>query len=172
MLGLEWKDIDFDNNVVSINRAYYYSPYYKECFTDTPKTETSRRSLKMPDHVMNILKDYQEWKNGQKEICGGSWVDTDRLFTSWNGEPMNPSTPDYFLRRLCKRRGLRVVTIHSFRHFNASVLINSGVDVVTVQTALGHSTPATTLNIYSHNFSNAQTRAMEAIANAIALQVV
>jgi site-specific recombinase XerD len=64
---------------------------------------------------------------------------------------------------------MRKVNIHSFRHFNASALIDSGVDVVTVQTALGHSTPATTLSIYSHAFGNAQTRAMEAIANAIDL---
>ena len=82
---------------------------------------------------------------------------------------MHPSTPYNYLSALCKRTGMRKVNVHSFRHFNASVLINSGVDVVTVQAALGHSTPATTLSIYSHSFSNAQTRAMEAIANAIDL---
>ena len=64
---------------------------------------------------------------------------------------------------------MRKVTIHSFRHFNASALINSGVDVVTVQTALEHSTAAATLSIYSHAFESTQTRAMEAIANVIDL---
>ena len=118
---------------------------------------------------MDILKEYREWQNEQKEICGGSWVDTNRLFTKWNGEPMAATAPAYFLDTFAKRNDMRRVTVHSFRHFNASALINEGVDVVTVQAALGHSTAATTLSIYSHAFSNAQTKAMEAISNAIAI---
>lgn len=170
LLGLEWKDIDFDNDVIFIKRAYYYSPYHKKSFTDTPKTATSLRGLKLPSHVMETIKEYRKWQERRREICGGSWIETDRLFTAWNGEPMHPSTPYRYLKKFCMRIGMRKVNIHSFRHFNASALINSGVDVVTVQTALGHSTPSTTLNIYSHSFNNAQTRAMEAIANAIDLK--
>ena len=169
LAGFEWKDIDFTNDIISITRAYYYDSHKGECFTDTPKTKTSRRSLKLPAHLMATLKEYREWQDKQREICGGSWVDTDRLFTRWNGEPMNPNKPLEYLKNLSKRTGIRKVTIHSFRHFNASALINSGVDVVTVQTALGHSTAATTLSVYSHAFNSAQTRAMEAIANAIDL---
>ena len=169
LLGLEWRDIDFNNDTITISRAYYYDSHRREYFTDTPKTKQSRRTLKMPSHVMDALKDFKAWQDTQKEIWGGSWVDTDRLFTQPNGEPMNTNKPYNYLREFCKRSGMRMCNVHSFRHFNASALINSGVDVVTVQTALGHSTPSTTLNFYSHNFSNAQTRAMVAIANAIDL---
>ena len=169
LLGLEWKDIDFNNDTITISRAYYYDAHKREYFTDTPKTKQSRRTLKMPAHVMDTLKDFKTWQDHQREIWGGSWVDTDRLFTQPNGEPMNTNKPYNYLREFCKREGMRMCNVHSFRHFNASALINSGVDVVTVQTALGHSTPSTTLNFYSHNFSNAQTRAMVAIANAIDL---
>jgi integrase len=169
LLGLEWKDICFANNVISINRAYYYSTQERVCFTDTPKTKTSRRSLKLPAHVIQTLSEFKAWQDGQREICGGSWVESDRLFTSWNGSPMHPHAPYNYLTDFCKRSGMRRVSVHSFRHFNASALIDGGVDVVTVQTALGHSTAATTLSIYSHAFNNAQTRAMEAVANAIDL---
>jgi integrase len=169
LLGLEWKDVSFTDNVISINRAYYYSQYEHTCFTDTPKTANSRRSLKLPVHVMDMLREYKDYQDKQREICGGSWVESDRLFTRWNGIPINPCIPYSYLTSFCKRHGLKRVSIHDFRHFNASVLINSGVDVVTVQTALGHSTAATTLNIYSHAFKNAQTRASEAIANALDL---
>ena len=48
-------------------------------------------------------------------------------------------------------------------------MVYSDVDVVTVQTALEHSTAATTLSIYSRAFNSAQTRAMEAVANVIDL---
>ena len=169
LLGLEWQDLDFGSNTLSISRAYYYSSIDRTHYTDTPKTKNSRRNLKLPAHVMDILKEYQAWQNEQKEICGSSWVDTNRLFTKWNGEPMAATAPAYFLNTFAKRNGMRRVTVHSFRHFNASALINEGVDVVTVQAALGHSTAATTLSIYSHAFSNAQTKAMEAISNAIAI---
>jgi integrase len=165
LTGLEWKDVDFDNAVISINRAYYIDK--GGCYTDTPKTATSRRSLKLPVHIMNVLKDYREWQNVQRETCGGSWVECDRLFTSWDGTPMNLATPYNYFMAFCERTGMRKVSIHSFRHFNASVLIHSGVDVVKVQTSLGHSTPTTTLNQYSHAFNTARTRAMEAVANAI-----
>jgi integrase len=169
LLGLEWKDVDFDNNTISINRAYYYSLMDKACYTDTPKTKASRRSLKLPANVMDTLKAYKTWQDAQREVCGGSWADTDRIITAWNGQPMHPNAPGYYLDKLCKRTGMRKVTVHSFRHFNASALINSGIDVVTVQTALGHSTAATTLSIYSHAFNSAQTRAMEAISSVMDL---
>ena len=169
LLGFEWKDVDFDNNTISINRAYYYSSIERTHFTDTPKTKTSRRSLKLPAHVMETLKEYKAWQYKQREFCGGSWIETDRLFTNLDGSHMPTTAPRNYLKSLCKRTGMRSVTIHSFRHFTASALIDGGVDVVAVQTALGHSTAATTLSIYSHAFSNAQTRAMEAISSAIDL---
>ena len=40
--------------------------------------------------------------------------------------------------------------LHDLRHFYASGLIAAGCDVVTVQRALGHSTPRITLDIYRH----------------------
>ena len=58
----------------------------------------------------------------------------------------------------------------AFRHLNASLLINAGVDVKTVQSCLGHSTPTTTLQIYSHSFQAAQAAAMDCIANSIHLK--
>lgn len=167
LLGLEWKDIDFNNSVVSIRRAYYYSSAEHTSYTDTPKTKRSRRSLKAPVEVMDALRELQAWQNGQRELFGGSWVETDRLFTKPDGSPMSTSAPYNYLQTFTKRMGLPKATVHSFRHFNASVLIAQGVDIVAVQTALGHSTPSTTLNIYSHAFDDAQTRAMEAVATAI-----
>ncbi len=54
-------------------------------------------------------------------------------------------------------------------HLNASLLINAGIDVKTVQSCLGHSTPVTTLQVYSHAFQTAQAVAMQAVANALPL---
>lgn len=65
---------------------------------------------------------------------------------------------------------MRYVSNHSMRHLNASLLINAGVDVKTVQSCLGHSEATTTMSIYLHTFQAAQARAMDAVAEAIRLK--
>ena len=62
---------------------------------------------------------------------------------------------------------MRFCNLHSFRHLNASLLINSGIDIRTVSACLGHSQTSTTLNIYAHTFEQAKANAMETVANAI-----
>jgi site-specific recombinase XerD len=92
---------------------------------------------------------------------------TDRLFIAWNGEPMGTSTPLKWLNCFVERSGMRKVTVHSFRHLNASLLINNDVDVKTVSAALGHAQPSTTLNIYAHTFAQAQAKASEAVGDVL-----
>ncbi|WP_235379533.1 tyrosine-type recombinase/integrase [Pseudoflavonifractor phocaeensis] len=70
---------------------------------------------------------------------------------------------------ICQETGQRFLGVHHFRHLNASLLINSGADVRTVSASLGHSQVTTTLNIYAHTFAEAQARAGEAVAEALAL---
>jgi len=166
MLGLEWKDINYDYSIVSIRRTSNYTPA-KGIYTDTTKTKRSQRSIKLPQFVMDLLKKYQTEQNAEKERLGNKWEDCDRLFTQWNGAPMNPHTAGYWLRDFCNENNFRFCDTHSFRHLNASLLINAGIDVTSVSANLGHSQTSTTLNIYSHYFQVAQARASEAITNAI-----
>lgn len=170
LLGLEWKDIDFESGVVSIRRT---SLFTKEngVYTDTPKTKGSQRSLKLPVEVLAVLRKYRAEQNERRLKMGDQWHNHDRLFTAWNGEPMGNSTPYHWLLGFCERTGMRRVNIHSFRHLNASLLINSGVDVRTVSASLGHSNTSTTLNIYAHTFAEAQAKASEAVANALDFKV-
>jgi len=167
MLGLEWKDIDFDSCVINICRTSLYSKQYGGTFTDTTKTEGSQRSLKLPVCVFDLLREYKTEQAKERLKHGDKWVYTDRLFTSWNGEPMGTSTPLKWLHDFLDRTGMRKVTVHSFRHLNASLLINAGVDVKTVSASLGHSETATTLNIYAHTFAQAQAKASDAVANVL-----
>lgn len=166
LLGLEWKDIDFENNVVSIRRTSLYTKE-KGIYTDTPKTKGSMRSLKFPGEVIDLLRRYRSEQNQERFRLGDQWNFTDRLFTKWNGLPMNPETTYNWLKKFCKRNNIRFLGVHSFRHLNASLLITSGVDARTVSASLGHSNTSTTLNIYAHTFAEAQARASEAVANAL-----
>lgn len=165
MLGLEWKDIDFENNIISIKRTSNYTSE-RGIYTDTTKTKRSKRVLKISPYIMGILKELKDEQDEEALRLGDKWVESDRLFVKWNGEPMNNQTPYGWLKEFCEKNDMPFYGIHSFRHFAASALISSGLDVVTVSGALGHCNSGTTLNIYSHMFQTAQARVAQAMDGA------
>lgn len=117
LLGLEWKDIDFENNVINVRRTSCYTPD-RGIYTDTTKTKTSQRSLKFPQFIMDLLKELKEYQDGEALKLGNKWVETDRLFTKDNGKPQHPNTTYQWLKRFCERNGLPFYGIHSYRHRN------------------------------------------------------
>lgn len=166
LLGLEWKDVDFENNVISVRRTSNYTAD-KGVYTDITKTKKSQRSLKFPPIVMELLNAYKKEQDEERERLGSKWIDYDRLFVKWNGEPMNNNTPYFWFHDFCEQHNFRFCDIHSMRHFYASALINEGVDAAAVSGALGHSVISTTTSIYCHVFQQAQARAGDAIASVL-----
>lgn len=166
MLGLEWKDIDFEHDLIHVRRTSQYTSE-KGIYTDTTKTRKSKRVSKMPASIMNLLRQFKADQNEEARRLGTKWEDYDRLFTKWNGAPMNPQTPFEWLKGYCERIGIPFRNIHSLRHLHASLLIFEGVDVVAVSEDMGHSVIGTTLNLYSHMFQEAKARNCDAISNAL-----
>lgn len=166
MLGLEWKDIDFEHDLIHVRRTSQYTAE-KGIYTDTTKTRKSKRVSKMPASIMNLLRQFKAEQDEEARRLGTKWEDHDRLFTKWNGAPMNPQTPFEWLKGYCERIGILFRNIHSLRHLHASLLIFEGVDVVAVSEDMGHSVVGTTLNLYSHMFQEAKARNCDAISNAL-----
>jgi integrase len=169
LLGLEWPDFTEGMSSMSIRRTANYS---KELgyYTDTPKTKSSFRTVELPDEIAGMLMAYKDKQRAYAESLGDKWQATDRLFTSWNGSPMYTNAPERLMRRVCKKNDLKPIPLHSFRHFNASLLINAGLDVKTVSAHLGHSVPTTTLNIYTHEFQRAQSRVKDTAGSLLDLK--
>ena len=165
MLGLEWKDIDFEHNIISVRRTSNYTAE-RGTYTDTTKTKRSQRTLKIAQPIMDLLRQFKEEQDNEALRLGDKWVDTDRLFTKWDGREMNNQTPYGWLKEFCEKNDLPFYGLHSFRHFAASSLISAGLDVTTVSGALGHCNSGTTLNVYSHMFQTAQARVAEAMDEA------
>ncbi len=164
MCGLTWDNIDFENHIITIDKALYHIGH-KGATLDTPKTVTSNRSLKLGEEVFTYLRRLQTHYESEKLRLGTKWQDNNFVFRRDDGAVISPLTPNEWLHRFCRREGLKYVVPHSFRHLCASLMIESGASVKTVQTCLGHSEASTTLNIYAHAFSRAQAIASEAVAS-------
>ena len=166
LMGLEWKDIDFESGVVSVRRTSNYT-VKTGIYTDTTKTKNSQRSMKLPQLVLDILKEHKAEQDEERIKLGTKWFECDRLFVTADGHPMHNNTTYNWLRKFCKKNDFPFRDIHSLRHFYASALINEGIDVATISSALGHSAISTTTSIYLHAFQDANARASEAIANVL-----
>ena len=167
LLGLEWKDIHWENCTITIRRNSVYIPE-KGTYTDTPKMRKSVRTIKLPKESFDMLQLYRAWQSRQRLKLGDKWHDTDRLFTTWCGKPMNPSTLTCWFTKLARRVGLpEGVTLHSLRHTNASLMIAAGTNIRTVSARLGHSQTSTTTDIYAHAIQSADAAASAAIESII-----
>lgn len=165
-LGLEYKDINFETSVLTICRTSNYHQGYG-VYTDTPKTKSSYRSLYIQPKIVGLIKLLKTQQEQQANDRGDLWVETDRLFIKWNGQPLHPSAPYKWLKRFCERENVSFKGLHSFRHFVASQALASGVDVKAVSSMLGHSQTSTTLNIYAHAVQQANEKALNCVASML-----
>jgi integrase len=134
--GLKHKDIDFKNKTVYIRRSL------------TNKLEGGKRTELSPKSSSSI-REYPLLKivsATYKEVFSGHPSKNEYLFSY--GE----STIARYNRKYSLEAGLKTIRLHDFRHSCASYLINNGMDYLQVSSWLGHKSPVTTLDVYSHLF--------------------
>lgn len=170
LLGLEWKDIDFQKRVIYIRRSSNYTKE-KGTYTSATKTETSIRKISVSKEIISLLKEYKKWQNELRLKKGDKWIDTDRLFTQNNGLPMHPDTPDKWFKKFLQENNLPPITIHGLRHTNASIMIANNIDIITVAGRLGHADKSTPVRIYGHMMNRKEKQAAEIIAEQITRKI-
>ncbi|MBF0713552.1 site-specific integrase [Gemella sp. GH3] len=137
LLALTWKDIDFKNCNLDINKTCTVDKKGKFCINST-KTKTSNRVISLDSGTINLLKEFR-FKSATFNI------DQAIFSKKYN---------DYFnlkLKKIYKKfPQLKKISIHDFRHTHASLLFDSGASIKEVQERLGHADVKTTMNIYTH----------------------
>lgn len=162
-LGLTWKDINFKDNLIDINKSSLYVSG-KGIFDDETKNESSKRVIKVPQSVIDSLKQLQiEQFHKRQMLTDEDWQDCDKVFKASNGSPLHPDTLSSWFKRFLKRHNLPNCHIHTLRHTNASLLIAQGINVRTVSNRLGHAQTSTTENIYSHAIKTADEKVAETL---------
>jgi integrase len=133
-LGLEWRHIDFDSEVISVKQTRSGGK-----ITD-PKTRSSIRDIEMSSVAEKALKRQYE-RTGKKNGF---------VFLTRRGEPYRyiTSMRDRW-KVLLDKSGLEYRKIYTTRHTFASVMLSEGEKSMWVSKTMGHKNLAITLGIYA-----------------------
>lgn len=145
-LGLQWRDLDFDNMTISVERSATYTKK-SGIVVAAPKTATSIRTVPIMASMAALLK---RLKQQVAAKYPDTIIDCAFVFGSPTDvfKPRDPNAVTRQLNRFIKVNGLPNVSPHDLRHTCASLLLSSGADIKSVQEILGHADASTTLNYY------------------------
>lgn len=162
-LALKWSDIDFKESVVSVKRTLTKGLGNK-VIVQTPKTSSSYRKVVIDRNTASVLKDWKQEQRKQQVVIN---INQDQVVFNRGKEsiPLSDGCIVNWNNIISKHAKLRRITIHGFRHTNASLLFEAGVSMKDVQTRLGHKSVKTTMDIYTHISKQHQDKAVEKLGN-------
>ena len=85
------------------------------------------------------------------------------VFTSASGNYKDRSCLNTGFKRFLKGTEFEFLTLHCLQHTNATLLLNSGVDLKIVSEHLGHSDVGTTGNIYADVLASSRQKTAQLI---------
>ncbi len=143
LCALQWSDIDFINNTISItktvqrikNNDINLNAKTKLIITE-PKTEHSVRTIPIPKFLIEILKKYRS--------------DEDIYIFTKSNKPKDPRALEKYFKDLLLKCGIRDLVFHSLRHTYTTRSREAGIDIKILSELLGHSSYKITLDIYVH----------------------
>ena len=150
VFGLQWGDIDWQHDVIYVQRALYWLTQKEMDETKAaqrwrftpPKTALSRRVISLTPILKGAL---------QKHRDDSIKNEYDLIFVNSLRKPMDPEN---FIQREFKKAlkssGVKKIRFHDFRHTFASILIHIQTNMKLVQAQLGHASIQTTSDTYGH----------------------
>lgn len=166
--GLRWDDIDWDANLIRVDRTLTYlkkpGDTQKRFHLGPPKTKQSKRVIPITEECAKALKAQYV----QKFVARGKAIDShkaaegfeDQLFVSKYDTPILNIDVNKAIHRildelnLCRSslEKIEYFSTHCFRHTFATRCFEAGMSPKTVQTILGHATLSMTMDLYTFCF--------------------
>ena len=157
-LGLGYEDIELgtgkDGDYGTIHVRKQVTKINNRSTLSTLKTESSRRDLPITKEIYYALTKYSRITTCSEGL----------IFTTSSGNAINyDNFRKCFINMQRQAGAKKSITLHALRHMAATNMVNSGVDIKTVQCILGHTDPATTIKIYQHSSMDNKRKAIEGL---------
>ena len=157
ILGLQWKDIDFERRTLSrITKEFH-----------EPKTSTGKHLIVLPEITLHALEEHHEQINVEKERHGSEYNDYDLVCPTINGNPCNFRSLTQLWKKLIKKSEVPDIRFHDLRHTHATLMLKQGIHPKIVSERLGHKRVGITLDTYSHVVPGLQETAVDQFANEL-----
>lgn len=175
LLGLTWQAVDLDAGVLHVRHTLDA----RTGQLSEPKTRRSRRTLAIPADVLPLLTSHRirqlewrvkagpQWSIGTSIGNGQKTANSDLVFTTRWGRPMDGTNVTHRYQRVLAEAGLRRSSFHDLRHAHATMLAGLGVRPEEARDQLGHASIRTTLETYSHAVPDSRQRIADLMSDAI-----
>ncbi|MBJ8021472.1 site-specific integrase [Bacillus cereus] len=157
ILGLRWKDIDFENNRIFVRQTLSERGELKY----GAKNKTSIRTIHIPKILAEELRTHRKFIEYEKEKAGDKYTDLDLVLPSKYGKPLDSRSIRRSFYNVTEKLGLPRIRFHDLRHTHATLLIQQNINVKLISERLGHADIGTTLNTYSHVLPDMQRSVAE-----------
>ncbi|PFW83433.1 site-specific integrase [Bacillus sp. AFS075960] len=146
IMGLRWKDIDFQNQIIYVRQTLTQTAKIKS----GAKNNASVRNVHFPAKLIEELKLHKKRIIEEKKYYQRDYRDHGLVICTRDGRPMIPRNLRKEFYNLIEKLGLPKIRFHDLRHTHATMLIHQNVNVKLISERLGHTDIQTTLNTYSH----------------------
>jgi len=155
MLGIKWKAIDFEKNIINIEHSVVeirLDGKQMIIAKDKLKNKSSHRVYPLLPMIKEILLKEKQVQKDNRDWFQNSYTnrDSDYICVNEYGERLGPSFLSSHFQVIIKNNKLTRIKFHELRHSCASLLLSMGISMKEIQEWLGHSTYNTTADIYSH----------------------
>ena len=154
LLALTWDNVDMKECKISITCTCYY--LNNKRIVDTPKTQTSVRTIPFPRQILPLFKTL-------KKHSGGS-----ALVIQSKGKPISNRSYQRSFELVLNHINVARKGFHSLRHTFATRALECGMDVKTLSELLGHKNPTVTLNRYAHSMLEYKIQMMNKLGKLFA----
>lgn len=157
--GLKWEDIDFDRKVLTIKRSMIKLKTGQEILKDSPKNDASRRTITIPQFVLNELSSI---KKKSEFVCSNRYGEQYKLLTY--SAYLSQIIKSINTRRLeNNQQPMPKATFHDLRHTHAAMLIKMNVQPKIISERLGHTSISITMDVYGYLMEGLQAGVAEAL---------
>lgn len=165
LFALTWDDIDLDNGIINVSKTTSYNIETNTIVVKSPKTKTSNRTISIDPTTVQAIKD---WKKIRMEQLLKTGIRENKEYLFVNSLNKLEVTGKFYVNSFyAENPQLKKISLHGFRHTHATLLLEAGASVKEIQTRLGHSNVATTLNVYTAVTEKQEKTITEKLSNFV-----